>query len=729
VQAQNPEWLNYTSPERIYALVDDGDKLWIGTEGGLAKLDKTTGEFSFYNRANANLPDNHIRSLALDSSGYLWIGTRYSGIGRFDGNHCKVFNTENSGLPLDQWNTAISIAPDGKILIGSLGFLSVYDGTTWKSYETGSPISSYIAIHDIVFDSKGTAWIGASWGLGKLSSDSLIQGYAGIHNEIFSIAISKNDTLWIGTNGSGLVKFNGQSYTVYDTSNSGIPGNIVFDMKFDSHGNLWLATEKGVAKFDGSNWTIYDKQNSPLTEDGISSLDIDEYGIIWIGTFSSKLFRFDGINWKKFILSSSIFPSNYISTIVVDYKSNVWFGTLEALIRYDRSNWTLYDTSNSGLIGTFNGYISVTKIDFDKVGNLWIGYCGTPWLTRYDGLQWLHYDSTNSPLARVWVTSLTDDSENEVWVGSLSGLVKFDGTTWTLYNSKNTPMTSDAVNDVELDRYGNLWVALGYTEYKKDNGEWVVSFGGLAKFDGKNWYIYDTSNSGLLYPNVGRIAFDSEGIMWVATWYPGIAGIEYGGGLTKFDGTNWTTYDIYNSPLTSNTIFDIVVDKDDNLWLCTCAGGLVKYDRKNNWTIYDQMNSGIAFNSQTTLAIDSFGNKWIAGENNSGLSVFHEGGVILSAGSHRDGPAHPPQSFSLLQNYPNPFNPTTTIPYNVAMAGHVTLIVYDVLGRLVSTLVNENQGAGVHMVRFDGANLASGVYFYKMQVGDHVFMKKMILAK
>ena len=75
-----------------------------------------------------------------------------------------------------------------------------------------------------------------------------------------------------------------------------------------------------------------------------------------------------------------------------------------------------------------------------------------------------------------------------------------------------------------------------------------------------------------------------------------------------------------------------------------------------------------------------------------------------------------PGSFRLYQNYPNPFNPSTEIAYRVQAPGLVTLRVYDVLGREVATLVEERRAAGLYRVRFDGSGLASGVYFYRLQV-------------
>ncbi len=88
-----------------------------------------------------------------------------------------------------------------------------------------------------------------------------------------------------------------------------------------------------------------------------------------------------------------------------------------------------------------------------------------------------------------------------------------------------------------------------------------------------------------------------------------------------------------------------------------------------------------------------------------------------------------PENVLLGQNYPNPFNPTTTIAYRVLNGGYVSLTVYDVLGREVSALVNEDQFAGVHTATFDGSNLPSGIYFCRLTAPGISQVKKMILVK
>ena len=88
-----------------------------------------------------------------------------------------------------------------------------------------------------------------------------------------------------------------------------------------------------------------------------------------------------------------------------------------------------------------------------------------------------------------------------------------------------------------------------------------------------------------------------------------------------------------------------------------------------------------------------------------------------------------PTAYELTQNYPNPFNPATTICYAVPHRAHVTLVVYNVLGQQVNELVDDNVEAGFHEVQFNASNLASGVYFYRMQAGTFVDTKTLLLVR
>jgi hypothetical protein len=93
-----------------------------------------------------------------------------------------------------------------------------------------------------------------------------------------------------------------------------------------------------------------------------------------------------------------------------------------------------------------------------------------------------------------------------------------------------------------------------------------------------------------------------------------------------------------------------------------------------------------------------------------------------------------PEVFNISQNYPNPFNPSTTIRYAIPNVSYVSLRIYDILGREVKTLVNSEQNIGIHSVQWNGDNnygnkVSSGIYLYKIEAGNFIMTKKMILLK
>jgi hypothetical protein len=88
-----------------------------------------------------------------------------------------------------------------------------------------------------------------------------------------------------------------------------------------------------------------------------------------------------------------------------------------------------------------------------------------------------------------------------------------------------------------------------------------------------------------------------------------------------------------------------------------------------------------------------------------------------------------PSSFTLYQNYPNPFNPSTTISFDLPSNGFVSLKIYDLLGREITTLINQELSSGKHRINFDGKTLTSGVYLYTLQFNGNIQSRKMILIK
>jgi len=161
-------------------------------------------------------------------------------------------------------------------------------------------------------------------------------------------------------------------------------------------------------------------------------------------------------------------------------------------------------------------------------------------------------------------------------------------------------------------------------------------------------------------------------------------------------------------------------------WIGTWGGGLARFD-KTNWTVYNTSNSGLPDNDIRSIAIDGSGNKWI-GTSYGGLAVFHEGGVV-SIRNMPENIAQKPNKFSLSQNFPNPFNPVTTIRYTVPKESHVRIEVYDLNGRIVDCLVNVRMTPGDYTVKWNASEISAGVYFYRITAGNFSAVRKCVLIK
>ncbi len=186
------------------------------------------------------------------------------------------------------------------------------------------------------------------------------------------------------------------------------------------------------------------------------------------------------------------------------------------------------------------------------------------------------------------------------------------------------------------------------------------------------------------------------------------------------------------------------------------------FNRKNHFHLSKLSNRYILVHSGGISRTDIFDVKtrrWIRGEDmpdirSTGTSTVLQNGNVLVIGGNdtlstmaikyipdstvvvgiENDEVIIPLSFILYQNYPNPFNPSTTIKYaipaiNNRQATKVKLLVYDLLGREVATLVNREKAPGSYQVNFDGSNLPSGLYFYKLTAGNYSAVKKMILMK
>jgi ligand-binding sensor domain-containing protein len=198
------------------------------------------------------------------------------------------------------------------------------------------------------------------------------------YNGCSSIAFQSDGKIWFTTTNNGAYMYDGTSWQQYKSS--------VFtganSMKVDTTGNKWFATSNGLVKFDGSTWSAFNTSNSGLKFNTVNDLAIDKNGNIWLATGSpdetgeattGRIAKFDGMNWTYYNPFNDDMGSNFAFTIAVDPGGKIWAGTYLGLTVFDGAKWTNYTDSHT----TSTDNLQVLSIDFDSYGNKWFGtMCG-----------------------------------------------------------------------------------------------------------------------------------------------------------------------------------------------------------------------------------------------------------------------------------------------------------------------------------------------------------------
>ncbi|HIA37881.1 MAG TPA: hypothetical protein EYN89_14395 [Flavobacteriales bacterium] len=306
--------------------------------------------------------------------------------------------------------------------------------------------------------------------------------------------------------------------------------------------------------------------------------------------------------WEVFNSSNSDLPENKLKSITMDRDENIWLGTAgDGGVMFDKKNWHVYNESTSGIT---NNHVDSIAIDLN--GNIWFGTGNG--VCMFDGdSTWKTFNSENSGLPNDDIYPLAIDrsissnnhkqDEYNVWIGTYGdGVARFDGKDWKIYKSTNSPLIDDLIRSIAIDRHGNKWIG--------------TLFGGLAKFNGDaTWEIYANFNSKLPSNSVYPIVFDKHDNVWIGT--------EGGLAILKVDNT-WEVYKKDDSGLPDNKIYSLAIDKDGVAWIGTVNSGLVRFDHNlaksdtNAWTVYNTFNSGLPNNEVRGIKIDKQGIIWLA---------------------------------------------------------------------------------------------------------------------
>ena len=284
-----------------------------------------TKDWIVYSSNDSTLLTNQIMAVAIDSNSNKWIAT-YGGSGGINefSYDWKTWNGFTFGSIY-----VLAVDTNNMLWVGSggIGLGEDQDGMwTWYTTSNSKLLGNYVLA--ICVDREDNKWIGTNEGLVKLSTSSggnitwtLYTTMDGLpSNYINSVAIDSDGAVWVGTS-DGVGVFNGTSWKVDTTGNSGFASNFVWAITVDDSDNIWVGTNKGLSEFADTTWSTY------LVGDNIRALTADDSGNVWAGVYGGGVEQYNGHNWISFTTSNSPLPSNLINSITVDAHGNKWIGT------------------------------------------------------------------------------------------------------------------------------------------------------------------------------------------------------------------------------------------------------------------------------------------------------------------------------------------------------------------------------------------------------------------
>lgn len=299
VLAPAPEgWVRTTEPGTVLALARDGDRLWAGGKQGLFELDAESGEL----RRRVRLPQDpiHVRSLALDPDGSLWIG-HVDGLIRYADEKARGWSSED-GLPADRVNVVRIV--EGRVLVGTAAGLAERDGADrWARSELTDRLPSPV-VNTMLAATDGSLWVGSS-------SDPK----------------------------GGLTRIAGDRTQVW-RGREGLPHPYVQDLAETEPGVVWAATgywdQGGAACFvtgkEGATLVRAIRKRDGLAGEKARSVAADSRGALWIGSESDGL-AIQRANGFGVLTMRDGLPHNEVTVILRDPTGTMWLGTLNGVVR------------------------------------------------------------------------------------------------------------------------------------------------------------------------------------------------------------------------------------------------------------------------------------------------------------------------------------------------------------------------------------------------------------
>lgn len=617
--------------------------MWLGTEDGLNRFDG----FAFQHATdNDGLGNAFVTDIELDTTGVLWVATDGSGVlsrdsrtGKFDATWMNG-TADSAGL-----NSARTVKLDafGRIWIGTRDAgVAVYDPRqrTFKRYRhiaDDSTTLSADAIHSLQIVAAGV-WVGTQSGLDFIDNelDKPVRRYALTSSNRYpaeaqavrTLLEDRGGMLWIGT-GYGLIQLEPRTgeQTLFQADlrkPSALPGNEVQTLLEDSSRRLWVGTTAGLALYDphklGFDTYKHDAADpTSLPDDRIVSLFEDRGGLLWVGTQLAGAAKWNPRGWSfGHRLERNVEPAvNNITSFTQDRTGTIWIGTFGAGLR------TVDDATGT----TRRWQLGLGDVDddaimallTDRAGALWAGTMGAGLIRissdRKSTEVFRHDPSNPSSIPTDGVMSLLEDSAGRVWVGTYGGgLSRFAPTTRDFRPGApdadaTHPLRSGRVTTITEDHEGRIWA-----------GTDGAGLHALTPTTGttRQW-LHDPADPNTLGADtIYALHIDARGALWVGT---------HGGGLDRVTAPSRDlsllkfAHHREVKGLPDNTVYAILSDDDNNIWISTGHGlaalsgrdHAVRVFRRSHGLQGEEFNFGAAFRG-------SSGQLYFGGTN--GYNVF-----------------------------------------------------------------------------------------------------------
>ncbi|MEY2429741.1 MAG: hypothetical protein QOJ40_2626, partial [Verrucomicrobiota bacterium] len=525
---------------------------------------------------------NHKRQISRASEWLDWSSLDHSTF-QYNSRTWQI----DEGLPANVVQ-AITQTRDGYLWVGTPEGLARFDGVSFTSFNSKNcPALQNSSVTALCADRQGALWIGTDGGgLTRLEGASFSH-YAkagGIAGDTLRVVYESHDgSIWIGTT-TGMSRYRNRKFTAYTTSD-GLLSDVVNYIYEDKSGDLWIATGAGLNRLRKDKMEAFTMPNR-LPNDSVRGICQDRGGRIWIGSNNGMLWY--NWFWNTFYPYNSRYglSDTFVSAILEDKEANLWVGTYSGLNRF-REGRFFPEVNNEGL-----PFDRVNVLFNDQEGNLWVG--SREGLSRLTPKRFVAYTKRQG-LSHNNITSVLEDGNGSLWIGTWGGgLNQLKDEKVTVYAGTNF-FSRDLILATCEGRDGALWIGADFD-------------GGLTRLKDGKFKRY-TWKDGLINAPVKVIHEDNSGSLWIGTTH-GLSCLSNG----KF--TNYTTKD----HLAGDAVSAICEDHEGALWFGT-SGGLShwKEGRFSNFT----PNEGLSDEAVTALYEDQSGNLWI-GTANGGLNRYRD---------------------------------------------------------------------------------------------------------